>query len=164
MKLTKSTLAITALLLSNAAGANFTLNRLTNGDYPNAKCLDGSMYAYYTAITEASNDWMLYFEGGAWCFTKVSCKARALGNLGSSVNYTDAMARGECGAFEDCLIHHRASFIAQATRSAVFNRSSALSDQRCSLILASLLVIAPELTRFLIYSSLLVFSSRGDSL
>uniref|UniRef100_A0A7S3DP49 Pectin acetylesterase n=1 Tax=Entomoneis paludosa TaxID=265537 RepID=A0A7S3DP49_9STRA len=57
-----------------------------------AYCLDGSPYKYYIQRTQFpgyENDYVIYFEGGGWCYTKEKCTARALTKLGSSINFTD---------------------------------------------------------------------------
>ena len=37
--------------------------------------------------------WLLYIEGGAWCFTAESCASRAKGQLGSSLTYLNNFPR-----------------------------------------------------------------------
>jgi len=92
--------------ISGTAGndSDMVLSVLSEGSYPDARCLDGSMGAYYHSPfgeESKSKDWMIYFEGGAWCFTEESCKARSTGGLGSSVNYTASMARSTEGILSD---------------------------------------------------------------
>jgi hypothetical protein len=48
-------------------------------DYPDAVCNDGSPAGYFwqKATRETSQDlWIIYLQGGAWCFDKASCEAR----------------------------------------------------------------------------------------
>ena len=69
----------------------FELNRLTA--YPTALCLDGSPGAYYTYQQENVDSWLIYIEGGAWCFTAESCANRAKTQLGSSLTYPKNFSR-----------------------------------------------------------------------
>ncbi|EGD76876.1 hypothetical protein PTSG_08223 [Salpingoeca rosetta] len=53
----------------------------------NARCLDGSLPAFYFSPASNkthSNDWVLYFRGGGWCYTEAECAQRAKTQLGSS--------------------------------------------------------------------------------
>ena len=54
-----------------------------------AVCNDGSPYVFYFASGNESNKWLFYFNGGAWCFDKVSCDRRMVQSpdLMSSKNY-----------------------------------------------------------------------------
>jgi len=52
-----------------------------------AASLDGSPPGYwFTAATNASlkDTWVLFFDGGGWCFDEVHCAARSASSLGSS--------------------------------------------------------------------------------
>jgi hypothetical protein len=55
-----------------------------------AACLDGSPPALYTHIGADTSTWVVFLEGGGWCFdtspelTIKSCFGRAGGGLGSS--------------------------------------------------------------------------------
>ncbi|KAJ9468216.1 Pectin acetylesterase 7 [Diplonema papillatum] len=49
-----------------------------------AKCLDGSVPAYYRRLGSEPNKWRIHFRGGAWCFDPESCYERSLTALGSS--------------------------------------------------------------------------------
>jgi hypothetical protein len=54
-----------------------------------AYSLDGSPYKYYIrCATEPKyqSDYVIYFQGGGWCFTAEDCQKRSLTNLGSSLN------------------------------------------------------------------------------
>ena len=61
----------------------------------NARCLDGTRPAYYirksTSSAEASK-FVVYFQGGGWCYTLQDCKRRATGPLGSSSSYPRTLA------------------------------------------------------------------------
>ena len=55
-----------------------------------AKCIDGSNYSFYTALTtdkytgKPSTKWLVYHEGGGWCQSLDECATRAQTRLGSS--------------------------------------------------------------------------------
>jgi len=71
-----------------------TLVMLSEGRYPDAKCLDGSQAGFY--IRNGSADkFLVFFEGGGWCYdsncgeptsqgTLADCRLRSLQRLGSS--------------------------------------------------------------------------------
>ena len=71
----------------------FELNTLTA--YPTALCLDGSPGAYYSYHQENVDKWLIYIEGGAWCFTAESCAERAQTPLGSSKSYLESFPRDQ---------------------------------------------------------------------
>lgn len=48
-----------------------------------ALCLDGSPPSLYIATTTSRN-WVLFIQGGGWCYTPQDCLTRSKGNLGSS--------------------------------------------------------------------------------
>ena len=60
----------------------------------NAKCLDGSPALYYhrKGTGTGVNKWILYQEGGGWCYTPENCVERSLQYLGSTVNDPDSMS------------------------------------------------------------------------
>ena len=50
-----------------------------------ARCLDGSPPAmYYRAPANGSTHWILWLQGGGWCYDEAACVQRAQTNLGSS--------------------------------------------------------------------------------
>ena len=57
-------------------------------DYPEAKCLDGSPYAYYIRKaapgTVNSTKWVFHMQGGGWCSSGASCYGRTDNYLGTS--------------------------------------------------------------------------------
>lgn len=74
-----------------------SLVMLSSSRFPEARCLDGSMAGYYLR-KGTTNKYLLYFEGGGWCYdsqcskptmsgTIKDCKSRAQGKLGSSRNW-----------------------------------------------------------------------------
>ena len=61
----------------------------------NARCLDGTRPAYYirkASSSANSSKFIVYFQGGGWCYTLSDCASRATGALGSSSSYPPAAA------------------------------------------------------------------------
>ncbi|KAL1558145.1 [Wnt protein] O-palmitoleoyl-L-serine hydrolase [Salvia divinorum] len=63
---------------------NYT--RLETAVATGAVCLDGSppAYAYVEGYGSGSSNWMVYLEGGGWCFSLENCINRSQSFLGSS--------------------------------------------------------------------------------
>jgi hypothetical protein len=59
-----------------------------NGD---ALCLDGSFAGFYIA-PGSSSQFVIYFEGGGWCYTPHDCAYRANTSIGSSASWAAQMA------------------------------------------------------------------------
>ena len=79
-------------LLNSNAYPSLPLIKLD--DYVNsssAMCLDGSPAAYYLRTVEGSSGWILYFEGGGWCYNIEDCLQRSKSDLGSSRNYASSI-------------------------------------------------------------------------
>ena len=60
-----------------------------------AVCLDGSPPGYYyrkASSAAASDKWVLYMGGGAWCSSPTSCASRSLGHLGSSTKFAKTLS------------------------------------------------------------------------
>ncbi len=54
---------------------------------PEARCLDGSPYAFYlrpSSSSSSASKWVFHMEGGGWCDSTASCLARSAKSLGSS--------------------------------------------------------------------------------
>eukprot|EP01083_Nonionella_stella_P188643 695803_1 len=49
-----------------------------------AVCLDGSPANYYFAPGEQSTKYVIFFQGGGWCFNEADCWSRANSSLGST--------------------------------------------------------------------------------
>jgi len=66
-------------------------------DFKDAACLDGSPGAYYVSTYAAgtSRSWLIFFEGGGWCYDGFDCLDRSKSHLGSSKGYGQVM--GEAG-------------------------------------------------------------------
>lgn len=59
---------------------------------PGTRCLDGSPGAYYLRPPLAlgmPSTFVVFHEGGGWCYGLENCYTRSLGDLGSSKNYPD---------------------------------------------------------------------------
>lgn len=54
-----------------------------------AKCLDGSSPGFYM-LAQDPKRWILFIEGGGWCFSISSCADRATGGGGSSAGLAGA--------------------------------------------------------------------------
>ena len=62
--------------------SSWTLHRLTD---PSAACLDGLPGAFYHRhSSEARGRWLIYIQGGGWCFSDDDCALRAASSLGSA--------------------------------------------------------------------------------
>lgn len=59
--------------------------------YPLATCMDGSRPAYYLrrGTGSGAHRWMVFFEGGGWCYTLEACQQRMHTDLGSSLSYPE---------------------------------------------------------------------------
>lgn len=62
-----------------------------------ARCLDGSQPAYYIhrGIGTGKYKWLVFFEGGGWCYDLKQCYLRSKTVLGSSKNYRSRMTAEE---------------------------------------------------------------------
>lgn len=58
-----------------------------------AKCLDGSPPAYYIkrGHGEGRNKYIVFFEGGGWCYNLDNCYQRSFKDLGSSRRYPSCL-------------------------------------------------------------------------
>lgn len=63
--------------LAAASGAKFELTMFDAGQYPLARCNDGSPAGYYwKPSATGSSTWIVFQEGGGWCFDAKSCSER----------------------------------------------------------------------------------------
>ena len=62
-------------------------------DHREAKCMDGSQSAYYlsSGFGSGSNKWLIFFQGGGWCYDIERCCTRLRTRLGSSLKYAKQM-------------------------------------------------------------------------
>ena len=70
------------IIMNNHKHHNITKHSLLNN---NAKCLDGSSSVYY--LRKASSEiglskWIIFFEGGGWCYTLQQCYLRSKSIVG----------------------------------------------------------------------------------
>eukprot|EP01062_Namystynia_karyoxenos_P084531 TRINITY_DN996_c0_g1_i1.p1 TRINITY_DN996_c0_g1~~TRINITY_DN996_c0_g1_i1.p1 ORF type:complete len:413 (+),score=79.61 TRINITY_DN996_c0_g1_i1:82-1239(+) len=64
---------------AHAASEELSLIRFDSSRYPEAVCTDGSSAGYYwkAASSAASADlWLVYLQGGGWCYDESSCRER----------------------------------------------------------------------------------------
>jgi hypothetical protein len=66
-----------------------------------AMCLDGSQAAYYIrrGLDIGSEKWVVFFEGGGWCYDFEQCSLRSQQRLGSSKMNPDVMHPDELGFY-----------------------------------------------------------------
>jgi hypothetical protein len=60
--------------LQKFSGMHLTMVSLAS--YPEAVCNDGSPAAYYFSPGDVGQPWIIYLEGGFWCWSQASCDAR----------------------------------------------------------------------------------------
>jgi len=80
--------AVIAAGIAQASGF-LTLVQLSEVKYPTAVCTDGSRAGYYwkpAASPDASNLWLVYLQGGGWCYDGPSCTARCGSDPTKSTN------------------------------------------------------------------------------
>ena len=80
-------------------------------DKADALCLDGSPAAF-SYQEGSSNQWVIFFQGGAWCYTEDDCLERAQTDLGSSNNlvaesHQIALLSNDCTANPDFCTHNK---------------------------------------------------------
>ncbi|XP_047972114.1 pectin acetylesterase 8-like [Salvia hispanica] len=75
-----------SMVTTAAQVPSYYYTRLESGVATGAVCLDGSppAYAYVEGYGTGSSSWMVYMEGGGWCFSLEDCINRSRTNLGSS--------------------------------------------------------------------------------
>ena len=55
--------------------------------HPLAVCLDGSPGVFYTSVRGKATQWLIFLEGGGWCYSLADCIARTATSTGSSSSY-----------------------------------------------------------------------------
>ena len=89
-------------------GKEFSLHFVNNSKYPYAICNDGSPSGFYlsssTSPSPSSNYYLIFLEGGGWCYDEPTCIARmsTSNNLTSSLNW--AQNRSVGGFFDSTSI------------------------------------------------------------
>ena len=87
--------------LPHASSNKWKLNKLDHAKYPMARCLDGSMGAFWLnqGWGSGSDKWIVHLEGGGWCTTLSECYGRAqsfqFDSLGSSLGWA---SEADCDA------------------------------------------------------------------
>eukprot|EP01116_Phalansterium_solitarium_P022130 TRINITY_DN7194_c0_g1_i1.p1 TRINITY_DN7194_c0_g1~~TRINITY_DN7194_c0_g1_i1.p1 ORF type:complete len:417 (-),score=140.35 TRINITY_DN7194_c0_g1_i1:98-1348(-) len=73
--------------LIGLASAQFNLHLLSN--YSGAVCLDGTPGGYYFKPGSGAdaNNWVIWFQGGGWCYEEADCWQRSKTALGSSKSW-----------------------------------------------------------------------------
>ena len=63
--------------------------------HKDAKCIDGSPPAYYIrkGYGDGFEKWIVFFEGGGWCYDMEQCYLRSKTVLGSSNDYTATLPK-----------------------------------------------------------------------
>ena len=90
---TSATLTVLIFLASRCALASITppeqplvrVNLTAGLQTFNARCLDGSPPALY--VRPGDSRFVVYFQGGGWCYSHGDCARRSKGPLGSSLQY-----------------------------------------------------------------------------
>eukprot|EP01013_Petalomonas_cantuscygni_P022856 TRINITY_DN44179_c0_g1_i1.p1 TRINITY_DN44179_c0_g1~~TRINITY_DN44179_c0_g1_i1.p1 ORF type:complete len:467 (+),score=62.49 TRINITY_DN44179_c0_g1_i1:145-1401(+) len=73
-----------------------------------AVCIDGSPGVYYfapAANPEHANKWVMFFEGGGWCYNEVDCYHRSFTGLGSSSTYPSQHDGGDAPDSHLCKVN-----------------------------------------------------------
>jgi len=92
----KDFLIVICMLVGMFTYCNATLNLhiLTEGVERGARCLDGSPPAFYfraASNPKNADKWVLFIQGGGWCYKDESCLERSLTHLGSSKKMNKTM-------------------------------------------------------------------------
>mmetsp|Transcript_25331 Transcript_25331/g.46385 ORF Transcript_25331/g.46385 Transcript_25331/m.46385 type:complete len:440 (+) Transcript_25331:68-1387(+) len=72
-----------------------------------AVCIDGSDAGFYygpAATAEGSKTWVLYFEGGGWCYDELDCWGRSEKDVGTSKNWPK-VRQGSGLTSDDCSVN-----------------------------------------------------------
>lgn len=89
-KSSESTGAVQSIVPGVAPTIPITLHYV---NHESAKCLDGSKPAYYyrPGFGEGKDKWIVFFEGGGWCYDVEQCYLRSKTVLGSSKDYAPTL-------------------------------------------------------------------------
>lgn len=77
--------------------ASMRLNVLKEALNDGARCLDGTAPGYYfkEGTTEKGRkNWVLFIQGGGWCYKETDCYERSNTNMGSSNQMVDEISDG----------------------------------------------------------------------
>lgn len=62
---------------SSLPPSNFSFDRVSLIDYPQARCMDESIASYYIRYARNNHSrWLIYFDGGWFCYSNDSCQFR----------------------------------------------------------------------------------------
>ena len=93
---------------TSTASQSSLMPRWERVDLPSTSCLDGSPAAFFyrrpiAGSNSTTTKFVLYPEGGGWCFSPVDCVARTQTDVGTSSNYpsTSRAPGGGAGYFYD---------------------------------------------------------------
>ena len=87
----------------------------------NARCLDGSPMKYWmrpASAAENATKFVIYFQGGGWCYTEDYCRSRSSGKIGSSKTWVNGSL--SCGNFMSGIMSPNASVNWASTWNAVY--------------------------------------------
>jgi hypothetical protein len=87
----------------------------------NARCLDGSPMGYWmrpATAAENKTKYVIYFQGGGWCYTESYCRSRSHGAIGSSKTWKNGSL--SCGNFMSGIMSPNASTNWASTWNAVY--------------------------------------------
>eukprot|EP00042_Codosiga_hollandica_P055950 m.794540 g.794540 ORF g.794540 m.794540 type:complete len:405 (-) comp59238_c0_seq16:80-1294(-) len=87
-------IALAAVVLAASAQNDMSLVLLKDAVADGAMCLDGSPIAYYQRLNSSSTQWVVFFQGGGWCYNLNDCYERSLTTLGSSTTYGPTYSSG----------------------------------------------------------------------
>jgi hypothetical protein len=97
----RATAGAALLALAAAAGArDATLVLLDRATYPLATCNDGTMAGYYVKKGTSATDWLVFQQGGGWCWDEPTCASRRGSPLSSSKDWPATRA-AEAGSLFD---------------------------------------------------------------
>ncbi len=68
---------------------------------PTALCLDGSPGGFYTYVNRSDTRWVIFLQGGGWCYSLAECVGRAGTDLGSSDKWPPSMKDDEAPGLFD---------------------------------------------------------------
>ncbi|KAJ9467007.1 Pectin acetylesterase 3 [Diplonema papillatum] len=78
-------------LLATVACSGYTLQLMPEAVEKGAVCLSGSPAGYYIQPSPADsvqkNNWLIFFEGGGWCYDARDCYVRSKGAVGDSSHW-----------------------------------------------------------------------------
>jgi len=75
---------------------------------PDARCLDGTfggMYFSPAQTTQAKNKWIIYFQGGGWCYDLNDCLQRSTTSFGSSSSWPQERQLNDGILSDDCSLN-----------------------------------------------------------